>query len=145
MSAVVFDCLTFHHYLYGRKFICNSDHQPLEKIHLKHLSDAPPRLQRLLLKIQPYDITIKYIPGPKVPVADAPSRVNPSGNTPIKGLDVTIHEITPTHDTYQSTRNPTGYQKGQDTVATDVAINGRVARTLQKVTSFATTILVHRE
>ena len=61
MLAVEFGCLKFHHYLYGRKFICNSDHQLLGKIHLKHLSDAPPRLQRLLLKIQPHDITIKYI------------------------------------------------------------------------------------
>ena len=95
MLAIVFGCLKSHHYLYGRKFICNSDHQPLEKIHLKHMSDAPPRLQRLLLEIKPYDITIKYIPGPKVPVADALSRVNPRGNTPIKGLEVTINEITP--------------------------------------------------
>ena len=29
--AVVFGCLKFHHYLYGRSFLCNSDHQPLEK------------------------------------------------------------------------------------------------------------------
>ena len=69
MLAVVFGCLKFHHYLYGRSFVCNSDHQPLENIHLKHLSDAPPRLQRLLLKLQPYDITIKYLPGHKVAVS----------------------------------------------------------------------------
>ena len=94
MLAVVFGCLKFHHYLYGRSFVCNSDHQPLEKIHLKHLSDAPPRLQRLLLKLQPYDITIKYLPGHKVVVADALSRVSPSGRTVIRGLDVTIHEMT---------------------------------------------------
>ena len=31
MLAVVFGCLKFHHYLYGRSFVCNSDHQPLEK------------------------------------------------------------------------------------------------------------------
>ena len=39
--------------------MCNSDHQPLEKIHIKDMSDAPPRPQGLLLKIQPYDINIK--------------------------------------------------------------------------------------
>ena len=77
MLAVVFGCLKFHHSLY-----------------LKHLSDAPPRLQRLLLKLQPYDITIKYLPGHKVAVADALSRVSPSGKTVIRGLDVTIHEKT---------------------------------------------------
>ena len=96
MLAVAWGCIKFHHYLYDRKFICQTDHKPLEDIHLKHLSDAPPRLKRLLLKLQPYDITIKYVPGQKVPVADALSRVSPSGKTEIKGLDVTIHDLTTT-------------------------------------------------
>ena len=96
MLAVAWGCIKFHHYLYGRKFVCQTDHKPLEDIHLKHLSDAPPRLPRLLLKLQPYDITIKYVPGQKVPVADALSRVSPSGKTEIKGLDVTIHDLTTT-------------------------------------------------
>ena len=91
--GIVFGCLKFHHYQYGRKFKCRSDHQPLEKIHLKHLSDASSRLQRLILKIQPHDITIKYIPRPRFPVADALSRVNPSGNAFIKSLGVTIYEM----------------------------------------------------
>ena len=94
MLAVVFGCLKFHHCLYVRSFVCNSDHQPLENIHLKHLSDAPPRLQRLLLKLQPYDITIKYFPGHKVAEANALSRVSSSGRAVIRGLDVTIHEMT---------------------------------------------------
>ena len=94
MLAVVFGCLKFHHYLYGRSFVCSSDHQPLENIHLNHLSDAPPRLQRLLLKLQPYNITIKHLPGHKVAFADILNRVSPSGKTVIRGLDVTIHEMT---------------------------------------------------
>ena len=75
MLAVVFGCIKYHHYLYGRKFVCQSDHKPLADIQLKYLSDAPPRLQRLLLKLQPYDITIQYVPGPKVPIADALSKL----------------------------------------------------------------------
>ena len=47
------------------------------------------------MKLQPYDITIHYVPGPKVPIADALSRVSPSGKIKIKGLDVTIHETCP--------------------------------------------------
>ena len=57
MLAVVFGCMRFHCYLYGREFICQSDQKPLEDIHLKHVSDAPTRLQRILLKIQPYNNT----------------------------------------------------------------------------------------
>ena len=48
MLPVVLGYIKFHHYLYSRKFICESDHKPLKDIHLKHLSDAPPRLQRQL-------------------------------------------------------------------------------------------------
>ena len=96
MLANVFGCVKFHHYLYGRKFICESDHKHLEDIYLKHLSDAPPRLQRLLLKIQLYDFSIKYIPAPKIPTADAPSRASLHDKVDIKGLDITIHELTPT-------------------------------------------------
>ena len=96
MLAVGWGCIKLHHYLYGRKFVCQTDNKPLEDIYLKHLSDAPPRLQRLLLKLQPYDITMKSVPGQKVPVADALSTVSPSGKTEIKGLDVTIHDLTTT-------------------------------------------------
>ena len=95
LLAVVFGCIRFHHYLYGRKFACHSDYKPLEDIHLKHLSDAPPRLQRLLLKLQPYNLTIQYIPGKNVAVADGLSRVNPNGSIKVKGLDVTVHEMSP--------------------------------------------------
>ena len=90
----MFGCLKFHHYLYGRSFIHNSDHQPPENIHLKHISDALQRLQRFLLKLQLYYVTIEYLPGHKVAVTDVLSRVSPSGKTVIKGLDVTVHEMT---------------------------------------------------
>ena len=94
MLAVVLGCMRFHHYLYGREFICQIDHKPLKDIHLKHLSDGPPRLQRLLLKKQPYNFVIKYIPGKDIPMADALGKVSANENTEIKGLDVTIHELT---------------------------------------------------
>ena len=71
MLAIVFGCMRFHHYLYGKEFISQCDHKPLEDIHLKHLSDAPPRLQRLLLKIQPYNIVIKYVPCKNIHLKEA--------------------------------------------------------------------------
>ena len=86
MAAVAWGCLKFHHYLYGRKFVCHTDHKPLEATHLKCLSDAPPRLQRLLLKLQPYDVAIKYVPDQNVTVADALSKVSQSSRNEIKGL-----------------------------------------------------------
>ena len=49
-------------------------------------------LKRSLLKLQPYDVTIKYVPCQKVSVVL--SRVSSSGRTEIKGLDVTIQDLT---------------------------------------------------
>ena len=74
--------------------MCKSDHQAQEKFTEK-FSDVPPRLQGLLLKIQPYVFEIKNIPGKEVVFADAISRVNPQDKLELKGLDFTIHELTP--------------------------------------------------
>ena len=76
MLAVVVACEKFHSYLFGKRFIVESDHKPLEMIHLKNLTAAPPRLQRMLLRIQGYDFTIKYKPGTEMLLADPMSRLN---------------------------------------------------------------------
>ena len=95
LLAVVYGCERFHTYLYGRSFIAESDHKPLEAIQLKNLMSAPPRLQRMLLRLQPYDVTIKYRPGKQVLVADALSRLSPEEKIPIPDLNVEIHDVCP--------------------------------------------------
>ena len=70
-----------------------SDHKPLESIHLKHLHSAPARLQRMLLRLQPYDIVIRYRPGPDVSVADALSRLPSEVAACLPDMDVQIHDI----------------------------------------------------
>ena len=90
---MVYGCESFHTYLYGRSFIAESDHKPLDAIQLKNLMSAPPRLQRMLLRLQPYDVTIKYRPGKQVLVADALSRLSPEEEIPIPDLNVEIHDV----------------------------------------------------
>ena len=63
LLAVVFGAERFRTYVYGKPFVIESDHKPLEMIQLKNLTAAPPRLQRMLLRIQHYNVTIKYRPG----------------------------------------------------------------------------------
>ena len=72
--GVVFTCERFHVYIYGRKVIVETDHQPLIAITKKQLCDAPPILQRLLLRIQKYDLMLEYTPGKLLVVADTLSR-----------------------------------------------------------------------
>lgn len=51
-----------------------SDHKPLENIHRKPLLSAPKRLQRMLLRLQKYDINAIYVPCRKMLLADTLSR-----------------------------------------------------------------------
>ena len=74
MLAVVFGCERLHTYVFGKSVTIESDHRPLEMIHIKNLSAAPQRLQRMLLRIQPCAITILYRPGKEMAMADALSR-----------------------------------------------------------------------
>ena len=95
MLAVVYGCERFLTYLYGRPITVHTDHKSLESIHLKHLTSAPPRLQRMLLRLQPYDLTIKYIPGKDMPLAVALSRLSPEEKNPVKDMNVELHEVCP--------------------------------------------------
>ena len=63
LLAVVYGCERFHTYICGSNFVVETDHKTLEIISFKNLTSAPPRLQRMLLRIQGYDMTIKYRPG----------------------------------------------------------------------------------
>ena len=60
LLAIIFACQRFSTYLLGRSFVAESDHKPLEMIAMKNLANAPPRLQRMLLESQRYNVTIKY-------------------------------------------------------------------------------------
>ena len=37
MFVIVFGYLKYHYYLYGRRFVCKSDHQSLEKFTFYHM------------------------------------------------------------------------------------------------------------
>lgn len=60
---ITFGCAKFHQYVFGRRVLVESDHKPLQSIFKKPLHLAPPRLQRILLNLQKYDIEVKFKPG----------------------------------------------------------------------------------
>ena len=75
LLAVVFGCERFRTNLYGCKFQVESDHKPLEMINLKNLIAVPSHLQRMLLRLQEYDLSIIYRPGKEMTLADGFSRL----------------------------------------------------------------------
>ena len=75
LLAIVFSCKKFHTYIYGKEKIkVDSDHKPLERIFNKELNDISLRMQRMRLKLQRYDLEVRYRPGKELLLADALSR-----------------------------------------------------------------------
>jgi len=62
--------------------IVETDHKPLESIFRKPLNDAPPRLQRMLLKLTNYDLDVRYVPGKQQVTSDCLSRAPISDTAP---------------------------------------------------------------
>ena len=74
LLAIVFGCERFRQYLYGKDILVHTDHKPLVNTIDKPLHDNPKRIQRLLLRLQGYNLTLKYIPGKDLHVPDMLSR-----------------------------------------------------------------------
>ena len=100
LLAVVFGCERFHTYIYGKPFVVETDHKPLEMIHKKSLASTPPRLQRMLLRLQHYDVSIKYRPGKEMVLADSLSRLSPIPDKEIH-LEQSIYAVQFTDDKLQ--------------------------------------------
>ncbi|KAK2705957.1 hypothetical protein QYM36_016094 [Artemia franciscana] len=61
LYAILYGCKKFHQFVYGRRIIAHTDHKPLEAILSKPLSQAPPMLQRMMIQLQPYNITVQML------------------------------------------------------------------------------------
>ena len=70
LLAVVFGLERFNVYTFGRPVAVQSDHKPLEMIVCKPLYKALKRLQSMLLRMQKYEVCLKYRPGKNMEIAD---------------------------------------------------------------------------
>lgn len=72
--ALSYACEKFHVFIYGKKVWAETDHKPLVTIAKKGLANTPPRVQRLFLGMQKYDLELEYSPGKELIIADTLSR-----------------------------------------------------------------------
>ena len=76
-QAAVWGMEKFHYFLYGRKFILQTDQKPLVSIFRKHMIDVSPRIQRITIRAWQYEFEPQHIPGRNNVISDALSRVTP--------------------------------------------------------------------
>lgn len=74
LYAIVFACIKFHQFIYGQTVTVETDHAPLITLFKKSLAEVPTRLQRMMLKIQPYSLNVIYKKGSHMYIADTLSR-----------------------------------------------------------------------
>ncbi|UYV75303.1 K02A2.6-like [Cordylochernes scorpioides] len=73
--AIVFACERFHQYILGKsQVIVQTDHKPLLSIFKKSILKAPQRLQRMLLRLQRYNLELEHVQGSQMHLADIFSR-----------------------------------------------------------------------
>ncbi|RUS87639.1 hypothetical protein EGW08_004624 [Elysia chlorotica] len=76
MLAIVYGLERFDQYTFGREVSVTTDHKPLEIIIKKPLSEAPRRLQRLLMKANRYNFNLNWARGTSLLIADTLSRAS---------------------------------------------------------------------
>ena len=123
LLVVVFGAERLHTYVYGKHFKIESDHKPLEMIQLKNLTAAPPRLQRMLLRIQNYTMMIEYRPGKELLLADGLSRLpNPRRKQEID-LDIIVNMVQFSNNKIQQLRSESKSDPSLSSLQ-DIIVNG---------------------
>ena len=74
LLAVQFSLDRLNQYTYGKKVTIEPDHKLLEAIVKKPLATAPPRLLRILLRMQKYEYALEHKPGRELVLPDMLSR-----------------------------------------------------------------------
>ena len=74
LLAIAFGCARCHQYIYGAKVQVETDHKSLIPLFKKPLADCPLRVQKLLMRLQRYDLDVSYVPGKQLVLPDTLSR-----------------------------------------------------------------------
>lgn len=93
LYAIVFGCERFHYYIFGQIVEIESDHKPLIPILRRPLDDSPVRLQKMRLRLQPYDITVNYRPGKELYLADMLSRLPMNDSIVVDDTDLELRVL----------------------------------------------------
>ena len=80
LLAIVFGAERFSQYIYGKEVNVMTDHKPLISCLKKPVNTSPVRIQRLLLRLQRYNLKLNYVPGKFLYIPDMLSRAYVTDN-----------------------------------------------------------------
>ncbi|GFR17364.1 retrovirus-related Pol polyprotein from transposon 17.6 [Trichonephila clavata] len=72
LMAGIYGLEHFNYYTYGKIVTVQTDHKPILGLSKKPYDTISPRLQRMLLRLNKYNIQLEYVPGKNLVIADAP-------------------------------------------------------------------------
>ena len=80
LLEICYTCHKFPQYVYGKPVNVQKDHRPLEAIFKKPLGNVTPRLHRMLLRLQRYELDVRYVLGKYMYVANTLSHADLPGD-----------------------------------------------------------------
>ena len=89
----LFGVKKFHQYVFGKKFVLETDHKPLISICQGYLNEASARIQSVLLKLQKYDFDNIWVPRKFIMMADSLSKTENPGLDPDTQIEIHVNEI----------------------------------------------------
>ncbi|GFW29123.1 retrovirus-related Pol polyprotein from transposon 17.6 [Trichonephila clavipes] len=84
--AVIYGLEHFIYYTYRRIVTVQTDHKPILGLSKKPYNTISPHLQRMLLRLNKYNIQLEYVPGKNLIIADALSRAQSTTNNFVEAL-----------------------------------------------------------
>ncbi|GFY54223.1 retrovirus-related Pol polyprotein from transposon 17.6 [Trichonephila inaurata madagascariensis] len=92
LLTVIYGLQHFNYYTYGRIVTAQTDHKPILGLSKKPYDTIYPRLQRMLLRLNKYNIQLEYVPGKNLVIADALSRAQSTTNNfdEVLGQEATV-------------------------------------------------------
>lgn len=96
LLAIVYSCVKFHNYIYGRDVEIHTDHKPLVSIMKNEMGKInSSRLQRMKMKLLIYNTNVLYVPGKELHIADQLSRayLQNEMSTEFSEYEEVIHSI----------------------------------------------------
>ncbi|GFU76592.1 uncharacterized protein K02A2.6 [Trichonephila clavipes] len=86
LMSVIYGLEHFNYYIYGRIVTVQTDHKRIQGLSKKPYDTISPRIQRMLLRLNKYNIQLKYVPVKNLAIADALSRAQSTTDNFDEGL-----------------------------------------------------------